>query len=78
MHLESSTLTSQPDGTQTMTFTIVLPKVIDSALHFEQETQQVLNQCGLEMMSHALQSFDTEGEEIRTGGRSYTSKGILD
>jgi len=77
MNLESATLTSRSDGTQTMTFTIVLPKVIDSALHFEQKTQQVLNQCGLALMSHALKSFDTEGEEIRTGGRSYTSKGIF-
>ena len=77
MHLESSNLTSRPDGSQAITFTIILPKVIDSALHFEQEAQKVLNQCGLEMMSYALRSFDTEGEEIRTGGRSYTSKGIF-
>jgi hypothetical protein len=77
MNLESATITARPDGSQAMTITIVLPTVIDSALHFEQQTQQVLNQCGLAMMSHALKSFDTEGEEIRTGGRSYTSKGIF-
>ena len=35
MHLESSNLASLPDGSQAITFTIILPKVIDSALHFE-------------------------------------------
>ena len=75
MNLESAVISSRSDGTQVMTLSIVLPKVIASALEFERESQRVLNECGLALMDHGLSSFDTEGEEIRTGGRTYTSKG---
>jgi hypothetical protein len=75
MNVESAVISSRSDGTQVMTFSIVLPKVIPSALEFERESRRVLNECGLALMEHGLSSFDTEGEEIRTGGRTYTSKG---
>ena len=75
MKLESSEIATRSDGTQVMTFSIVLPKVIPSALEFERESRRVVNECGLALMDHGLRSFDTEGEEIRTGGRTYTCKG---
>lgn len=75
MNLESAVITTRSDGTQVMTMSIPLPKVIPSALEFEQQVRRALNECGLKLMEHGLASFDTEGEDIRTGGRIYTSKG---
>lgn len=75
MNMESAVISTRKDGTQVMTFSIVLPKVISSALEFERQAQRVLNNCGLALMVHGLSSFDSEGEEIRTGGRTYCSKG---
>ena len=75
MNLESAVITTRSDGTKIMTFSVALPKSIPSALEFEREAQRVLNDCGLALMAHGLASFDTEGEDIRTGGRIYTSKG---
>lgn len=75
MKVESAEISTRSDGTEIMTVTIVLPRQIDSALEFERESRRALNECGLVLMEHALKSFDTEGEEIRTGGRVYTCKG---
>ena len=75
MNLASAEISTRSDGTQVMTLSIPLPKVIPSALAFEQQVHRVLNECGLALMAHGLASFDTEGEDIRTGGRVYTSKG---
>ena len=47
MHLESSKITSLPDGSQAITFTIILPKVIDSALHFGTPWNLVVDQSGI-------------------------------
>jgi len=75
MNLESAVITTRSDGSQVMTLIIPLPKVIPSALEFERQVRRALNECGLKLMEHGLSSFDTEGEDIRTGGRIYTSKG---
>jgi hypothetical protein len=75
MKVESAEISIRNDGTEVMTVTIALPKQIGSALEFERESRRALNECGLVLMEHALRSFETEGEEIRTGGRVYTCKG---
>ena len=75
MNLESAVITTRSDGTQVMTLSIELPKTISSALEFERQAQRVLNECGLSLMEHGLSTFDTEGEDLRTGGRADTSKG---
>ena len=77
MNLESAKISTRSDGTRVMTFSIVLPKIIPSALEFERQSRSVLNECGLALMEHGLSSFDSEGEEIRTGGRVYTCKGLF-
>jgi hypothetical protein len=77
MQLYSSSMITLPDGSRGMTFTIVLPSEIHSALEFEGEARSVLNKCGVEMMDYALKSFDTEGEDLQVGGRTYTTKGAF-
>jgi len=73
MNLESAVISSRSDGAQVMTLSIVLPKVIPSALEFERESQRVLNECGLALMDHGLSSFDT-GEKGKRGRCAFSDK----
>jgi hypothetical protein len=65
------------DGKTRITVTIEVParEHIGGALDLEQGLQRVLNDVGQSVMTEALSRFDTEGEPIRLGSVTMTSKG---
>jgi hypothetical protein len=74
--IDQSTSHTQ-DGITRLTFTIEVParEHIGAALDLERGLQQALNGIGQEVMAEALSRDDTEGEPIRFGSYSMTSKG---
>lgn len=71
------TTTCTADGKTRVTVTIEVParEHIGPALDMERSLQRALNGVGQTVMSAALGRYDTEGEPIRLGSFSMTSKG---